>query len=124
MPAPMPPAPQTPADRPAGRPIWAALAFLVAFLLGVVALAYYYLLPALRAFLEARRQGDKPGTQAISATSALLLAVVLLILVAGVLLTFRIGRLFFPRNAPPRTRTEYVDAWAESAKRMETPPEE
>jgi predicted PurR-regulated permease PerM len=120
----MPPIPQPRVDKPAGRPIWAALAFLVAFLLGVVALAYYYLLPALRAFLEARRHGDKPGTQAISATSALLLAVVLLILVAGMLLTFRIGRLFFPRNPPPRTRTEYVDAWAESAKRMETPPEE
>jgi hypothetical protein len=73
---------------------------------------------------QARHDGDKPGQHAISATSALLMTVVLLILVAGLLLTFRIGRLFFPRNAPPRTKTQYVDAWAESAKRMETPPPE
>ena len=52
----------------------------------------------------------------------LLLSVILVILLAGVLLTFRIGRLFFPRARPPRTSTTYVDAWSESAKRMQTPP--
>jgi hypothetical protein len=107
-----------------GRSQWAVLVFLIAFTAGLVALAYYYLLPAHRAFLAARRQGDQHGLHAISATSALLLAVVMLILVSGLLITFRIGRLFFPRNTPPRTKTQYVDAWAESAKRMETPPED
>jgi len=107
-----------------GRSQWAVLAFLIMFTVGLVALAYYYLLPAHRAFLQARQQGDQHGLHAISATSALLLAVVMLILVSGLLITFRIGRLFFPRNSPPRTKTQYVDAWAESAKRMETPPEE
>jgi hypothetical protein len=96
----------------------------VVFTFGLVALAYYYLLPAHRAFLQAKQQGDEHGVHAISATSALLFAVVMLILVSGLLMTFRIGRLFFPRNAPPRTRTKYVDAWAESGKRMETPPKE
>jgi hypothetical protein len=109
--------------RPA-RTTWAAIAFLTAFALGLALLSRYYLIPALRAFLTARQQGDKHGTAAITATSALLLAVVLVILVAGVLLTFRIGRFFFPRKTEPRTRTKYVDAWAESAKRMEVPPEE
>jgi hypothetical protein len=107
-----------------GRSQWAVLAFLVVFTDGLVALAYYYLLPAHRAFLQARQNGDQHGVHAISATSALLLAVVMLFLVSGLLITFRIGRLFFPRNTPPRTKTQYVDAWAESAKRMETPPEE
>jgi hypothetical protein len=103
---------------------WAVLVFLVTFSAGVVALAYYYLFPALQAFNEAHKNGDHKGAKAISATSALLLAILLLILVAGILLTFRMGRLFFPQNTPPRSKTEYTDAWAESARRMETPPEE
>jgi hypothetical protein len=54
----------------------------------------------------------------------LVLAILLFILIAGMMLTFRIGRLFFPRQTPPRTQTKYVDAWAESAKRMPVPPDE
>jgi len=107
-----------------GRVQWGVLFFLLGFTVGLVALSYYYLFPALHTFLEAKQQGDKRGTKAISATSALLMAVLLVILITGLILTFKIGRFFFPRNAPPRSRTRYVDAWAESAKRMETPPPE
>jgi hypothetical protein len=84
-------------------------------------LCYHYLFPALEAYLDASRRGDKPGARAISATALILLGVVLFILFCGVLLTFRLGRLFFPRNRGPRTKTEYVDAWAESGRRMGTP---
>ena len=87
-------------------------------------LANVYLLPASRAFFEAKQQGDRAGAKAISATSALLLAVILVILVTGIVLTFRVGRMFFPRAAGPRTRTKYVDVWAESGKRMKVPEEE
>ena len=114
---------QMPPDRPARTHV-AVIGFLVAFAVGFVALSYYYLFPALRAFLEAKELGDKKGQKAISATSALLLAILLVILVAGLILTFRIGRFFFPRQTAPRTRTKYVDAWAESAKRMQTPAED
>jgi hypothetical protein len=107
-----------------GRVRWGVLVFLALFAVGVVILSHYYVMPALRASLGARQQGDRMGTQAIRATSALLLAIILFILVTGVLLTFRMGRLFFPRKLGPRTRTKYVDAWGESAKRMETPPED
>lgn len=86
-------------------------------------LANVYLIPASRAFFEAKKLGDKTGTKAISATSALLLAVILFILVVGIILTFRIGRMFFPRATGPRVRTKYVDAWAESGKRLEVPGE-
>jgi hypothetical protein len=103
---------------------WSVLAFIAAFSIGIIFLSVYYLLPALDAFLQADRIGDHRGKMAIRATSALLLSVILVILLAGVLLTFRIGRLFFPRPRPPRTKTTYVDAWSESAKRMQTPPEE
>ena len=109
--------------RPA-RTQWQVLAFLLAFTAGLIALTHYYVLPASRSFLQAKKDGDQHGQHAITATSALLLAVVIFILIAGLALTFRFGRLFFPRNAPPRSKTQYVDAWAESAKRMEVPPEE
>jgi hypothetical protein len=107
--------------RPGRIPV-AFLIFLTAFLGFITFLSTYYLIPAARASLEAKKAGDKLGTHAISATSALLLSVLLMILVAGILLTFRIGRYFFPRKTGPRTQTKYVDAWAESGKRMETPP--
>lgn len=103
-----------------GRVHIAVLIFLAAFAAFLVFLSSYYLMPALVAF----RDADKTGRKAISATSSLLLAVLLFSLVAGIFLTFRIGRFFFPRNAPPRTRTRYVDAWKEAGKRVQTPPEE
>ena len=112
----------SPVDR--RRPRWSVLVFLLAFTAGLVVLTYYYLFPALRAFVEAREAGDKQGARAISGTAALLLAVLLFILVCGIMLTLRMGRFFFPRNAPPRTKTTYVDAWAESGRRMKSPPSE
>ena len=54
----------------------------------------------------------------------LLLMVVLFILFAGLVLTVRFGRFFFPRERPARIQTPYVDAWAESAKRVEVPRDE
>lgn len=113
-----------PADSSApgsNRPRWAVLVFLVGFMIGVVLLAFYYVYPALIAMREAHRMGYKTGARAISATSALLLAVLLLILVSGILVTFRFGRFFFPRRSSPPVKTEYVDAWAESARRMKMP---
>ena len=100
------------------------LAFLAGFAVGIVFLSTYYLLPALEAYLQAHRAGDQTGKKAISATSALLLSVILVVLLAGLILTFRVGRFFFPRVTPPRTRTKYVDIWAESGKRFEAPEEE
>jgi hypothetical protein len=119
----MPAAAKPPAAERPARPRWAALVFLLAFAAGVVVLSYHYLFPALRAFVEARHRGDQSGARAISATAMLLLAVLLFILFCGLILTFRIGRLFFPRAQPPRVKTQYVDAWAESGKRMQAPPE-
>ena len=46
----------------------------------------------------------------------------LFILFAGVVLTFRFGRLLLSRSSDAPTKTEYVDAWAESGKRVQVPP--
>ena len=106
--------------RRAGRILWATLAFMAGFAVLIWLVSTWYLLPA----LEAAQGADPDERRQLSAHSRLLLAIILFILVAGILLTFRFGRYFFPR-ATPRTRpTKYVDAWAESAKRVSVPPRE
>lgn len=100
---------------------WAILAFLLGFSLLLVVLIWYYLIPA----GEAARDASPPDKAKLRAVSTLLLAVVLFVLFVGLILTFRVGRFFFPRPHPGTgkpVKTQYVDAWAESAKRMPTPP--
>ena len=101
----------------AARTYWAVLLFLVGFGALIAFVSFYYLLPAMDAALGAtprQRRG-------LAAYSSLLLALVLFILFVGLMMTFRFGRFFFPRSAPPPAKTKYVDAWAESGKRMSVP---
>jgi len=97
--------------------IWPTLAFLTGFVILLIPISDYYLLPA----LEAYRVAPPNDRKLLSAHSALLLTILLLILGAGLMLTFRVGRFFFPRPPLKPTQTKYVDAWAEAGKR--TPPE-
>lgn len=106
-----------PASRP-GRIYWPTLAFLVGFAVLIYVISDWYLLPA----LDAARGANTEEKKTLAAYSRLLLALVLVILVCGILLTFRFGRFFLPRRREPRTATKYVDAWAESAKRVQVPP--
>jgi hypothetical protein len=93
------------------------LLFLFGFTVLIVLVSHYYLLPAMEAALGATPR-EKRG---LAAYSRLLLVVVLFILFAGLIITFRIGRFFLPRSAPPPSKTKYVDAWTESARRMKVP---
>jgi multidrug efflux pump subunit AcrB len=101
----------------AGRSHWSAVVFLFCFVLLLIAICYFYLFPA----LEAVKHATPEERARLRAWSALVQAVLLFILLAGVLLTVRIGRFFFPRSDTPRVRTKHVDAWAEAGKRMEAP---
>ena len=83
-------------------------------------IAYYAMKPA----AEVAQNATDAEKHRIVAWFRLLLAVLLFILFAGLVLTFRFGRLFFPRTGGPRVKTKYVDAWAESAKRIRVPPED
>lgn len=103
----------------AGRSSWAILAFLIFFAILIVGVSEFYLLPGLSAAKDATHE----QRLRLAAMSRLLLAVVLVILIAGLIITFRIGRFFFPRAASPRVRTKYVDVWAEAGKRAEVPDE-
>ena len=80
----------------------------------------WYLIPA----LEASHVATGEQKRQLAANARLLLAIVLLILVAGILLTFRFGRYFAPRVGEKSKPTEYTDAWAESARRVSVPPRE
>jgi hypothetical protein len=97
---------------------WSALVFLGVFSVLAVVVAYYTLAPG----MEAAKDASPQEKRTLVAWYRLLLAVLLFILIAGLALTFRFGRFFFPRSTPPRVKTPYVDAWAESARRMDVPP--
>lgn len=102
-----------------GRTPLAVLLFFVGFAALLVFVSFYYLKPAMAAWLDAtpaQRRG-------LAAYSWLLMALVLFALFVGLMMTFRFGRFFFPRTTPPPTKTKYVDAWAESGKRMAVPDE-
>ena len=99
---------------------WSALVFLIVFTVLLIVIVYTALVPG----VEAAKDASPQEKRTLVAWYRLLLAVLLFILFAGLVLTFRFGRLFFPRATGPRVKTEYVDAWAESAKRVEVPPEE
>ena len=100
-----------------GRIYWATLAFLIGFAVLIYVISDWYLLPALDA-AQGATTGEK---RQLAAYSRLLLAIVLVILICGILLTFRFGRFFLPRQRESGGPTKYVDAWAESGKRMKTP---
>ena len=98
--------------------MWAMVAYLAGFAVLITFIAWYYLIPA----MDAAHNATPGQRQQLSAYSLLLMAIILLIVFVGIVLTFRVSRFFFPRppHAPP-ARTKYVDAWAESARRLDTP---
>jgi hypothetical protein len=100
-----------------GKRHWAVLVFLLGFMALVVFVSFYYLLPALKVYQHA----SHADRQRLRAWSTLLLAILLVMLLCGLVLTFRIGRFFFPRADHRRVHTRYVDVWAEAGKRFEAP---
>jgi hypothetical protein len=104
----------------AGGIRWSPLVFLALFSAFVMVIAHYTIIPG----MEAARQASPQEKRTLVAWYRLLLAVLLFILFAGIVLTFRFGRLFFPRPSAPRSKTQYVDAWAESARRLDVPPDD
>src|SRR5689334_9117056 len=100
------------------RASWAMIVFLAAFFVVLIVVSDYYLLPA----MQIAPRATPTEKRWLSAASALLLAVVLFVLGAGLVMVFRVGRFFLPRSQGQRTETKYVDAWAESARRVQVEP--
>lgn len=91
-----------------------AVAFLVGFGVLLLVVVHYYLIPA----LQAVGQATPRERNILSVQSRLVLALILFILLVGLILVFRIGRFFFPRHRQRPRPTNYPDAWAESARRV------
>ena len=52
--------------------------------------------------------------------SPYIVGVILFVVGVGIVLTFRVSRFFFPRaHRIERAKTQYVDAWSESARRLQ-----
>ena len=96
----------------------AVVVYLLCFTVLLIVISKMYLLPA----MEASRNATPQEKRQLAAFARLMLAVVLFVLFGGLLIAFRIGRFFVPRPLAGRSKTEYVDAWAESGRRMATPP--
>ena len=106
---------RTTASRNSGRTIAAVLGFLILFAILVIMVSKLYLIPG----LEMAQHATHAHRRKMAAQALLLLVVMLTILLAGLLITFRISRFFFPAPTSARTRTKVVDAWAEAGKRMD-----
>jgi hypothetical protein len=102
------------------RAPWALIVFLLGFVVLLLVVSHYYLLPAFTVV-----KGATPVERKwLSAASMLLMSVVLFTIIVGLILVFRVRRYFLPPPAV-RSKTQYVDAWAESGRRMEgAPPED
>jgi hypothetical protein len=101
------------------RALIAIILYLSGFAGVLMLVCWRYLFPAIRAAASAIEHHDPQQKRELAATASLVLVVVLFVLFAGLLLTFRMGRFFFPRPHPPRAKpTEYVDAWEESGRRI------
>jgi uncharacterized BrkB/YihY/UPF0761 family membrane protein len=106
---------------PSARQFRGGLAYVrvIAYLLGFGVLLFfivhYYLIPA----LQAAGQATPRERRILSVQSRLVLALILFILLVGLILVFRVGRFFFPRHRKRQKPTNYPDAWAESARRVD-----
>jgi hypothetical protein len=97
--------------------IWAYVGFLALFLFLVLLVTKVYLFQAIADVKGA----DERGRKLLGAHALLLMSLILTILGLALLMLFRIGRYFLPRNPGNEPKTKYTDAWGESAKRMKLP---
>lgn len=105
-----------PPSRPSGRSAWPVLFFFVGFAILLVLLGRYWIAPGIETLQDPAVDAREKAT--LKAYAALLLILVLALSFIGLLLVFRIRRLFFPQQFL-RYKTEYPDAWTESGRRVQ-----
>jgi hypothetical protein len=99
------------------RPFLPLIGFMLTAWIILFLVTDLYLIPALRVAQGA----DSIARRQLAAISSLVLAIILTSLIVVLMLILRPGRFFLPRKSDPKTRTKYVDAWAEAGQRMEVP---
>jgi hypothetical protein len=98
------------------------LIFLLVYGVLLLVVSYEYLFPAMETF--SRSTTTPQQKKLLAAHALLLLALMLFVLVMGLVMSLRIGRLFFPTRRPRAKPTNYPDAWEESARRIKVDPDE
>jgi hypothetical protein len=70
--------------------------------------------------MQLRGHPEELIRQRVHAVAWLMFSVLLVYLVGGLILVFRVGRFFFPREdlTGRRVETPHVDIWAEAGKRV------
>ena len=112
--------PQAPAPYRPSRMLWGVVIYLLGFLVLILAVSRYYLIPA----LVAEQSATPEQRRVLVAHSWLILSLVLFVLLVGLLLTFRVSRFFFPKNRERAKPTQYVDAWQEAGRRLQVEEDE
>ncbi len=87
----------------------------------MILVTHWFLLPALEAY---NGSNDPKEHKVLGAHALALLAMLLVFLALFLVLMFRISRFFFGEPKQIETKTKYVDAWTESAKRLKMPKED
>jgi uncharacterized membrane protein len=103
-----------------GRTVLAVVIYLACFTGLLAVVSHYYLIPALKI---AAHDATREQKRVMAASAWLIMSVVLFVSLMGLLMTFRIGRFFFPRRRDPAKPTQYVDAWKEAGRRLKVPTE-
>lgn len=96
---------------------WAPVLFLLSFLAAVGVIAFFYLEP----LLKLANEGTTEQKRRLAAYGTLAMAVLILVLLVGLVLTMRVGRRLAALSPKRPSPTVYPDAWSESAKRLKTP---
>jgi hypothetical protein len=99
-----------------GRTLVGVIAYLLGFAALLLLELHYFLRPALMIGSHA----DPLSRQKLHALAWLMFSIILVYLVSGLILVFRVGRFFFPREelTGRRVRTPHIDIWAEAGKRI------
>lgn len=96
---------------------WAPVLFLLSFLVAIGVIAFFYMEP----LLKLANEGTPEQRKRLAAYGALALAVLILVLLVGLVLTLRFGRRLAELSPKHPKPTVYPDAWSESAKRVKAP---
>jgi hypothetical protein len=102
------------------RSIVGVTVFLIGFAVALLALLHWYIRPA----LAARAHADAIQKRELALHAILLLVTLLALLLIWLMVIFQVRNWFTATSSRPRKPTVYPDAWTESARRTDVPPDE
>jgi hypothetical protein len=98
-----------------GRTYAAVIVFLLGFAVLLVGTLHFFLVPV----MKAAQHADAEHRRRLGAMAWLMMTVLLVYLICGLILAFRVGRFFLPRPGEPRVRTRHTDIWSEAGRRLQ-----